>query len=85
MTTAQDETAIGQKVKDTLASPSVQKHMLIVGFALFMAGGLTLWPLPDISLWWVLAAVVIVAHIGLLMVIVAAILKWLTGSRRPTP
>jgi hypothetical protein len=57
--------------------------MLIVGLALFTAGGLTLWLLPALSLWWVVVAVITVSHIGLLMAMGAAVLRWITSRRRP--
>ncbi len=82
MTAKQDEAAADRRIRDALASPGVRKHMLIVGAALFTAGGLTLWLLPELSLWWVVVAVVVVTHIGLLMVIGAAVLRWVEGSVR---
>ncbi|MCL1692945.1 MAG: hypothetical protein M3096_04610 [Actinomycetia bacterium] len=82
MTTAQDDTAIDRKVRGALPSPSVRKHMLIVGAALSTVGGLTFWLLPELSLRWVVVAVIIVTHIGLLMVIGAAVLGWLAPRKR---
>lgn len=82
MTTAQDSPTLARRVRDALASPSVQRHMLIVGLALFTAGGLTLWLLPDLSLWWVMVAVITVSHIGLLMAIGAAVLRRAAGRQR---
>ena len=83
MTATQDETTVDRKARDILASAGVRKHMLIVGAPLFTAGGLTLWLLPELSLSWVVVAVVVVTHIGLLMVIGATALRWLTSRSRP--
>ncbi len=63
-----------------LLSPSLRVHLLIVGTALFVAGAATLWLLPEVSALWVVIAVVVVAHVGLLMVVGATILSR-TASR----
>ena len=78
--TAPTEPASGRPMRNALQSPSLRTHLLVVGAALSIAGGLTLWLLPELSLWWIVVAVVIVSHIGLLMVIGAAVLRWLTGG-----
>ena len=79
MTARQDEVTVDRTMRDTLASPIVSKHMLLVGAALVTAGGVALWLLPELSLWWVVVAVLAGIHIGLLMVIGATVLRWLTG------
>lgn len=79
MTTTQDNPTLARKTRDTLQSPSVRTHLPIVGAALFAAGTVTLWLLPELSLWWVVVAVVVVTHIGLLMVVGAAVLRWVAS------
>lgn len=69
-------------IRDAFLLPSVRTHLLIVGAALFAAGAVTLWLLPKLSLWWVVVAVVIVTHIGLLMVAGAATLRWVASHHR---
>lgn len=75
----QAKTRPERTMRDTLMSPSLRRHLLIVGALIFVAGSLTLWLLPDVSVLWVIVGVVIVAHIGLLMVIGSAILRWAAG------
>ncbi|MCP3988583.1 MAG: hypothetical protein GY724_05900 [Actinomycetia bacterium] len=60
-------------MKTILVSPSVRNHLLIVGAAVFIGAAVALRFLSGISIWWVLAAVSIVAHIGLIMTIGGAI------------
>jgi hypothetical protein len=69
-------------MKEALLSPSVRTHLLVVGATLVAAGALAMWLLPDLSLWWVVVAVVVVTHIGLLMVAGAAVLRWVGGRHR---
>ncbi|MCP4225539.1 MAG: hypothetical protein GY773_19560 [Actinomycetia bacterium] len=62
-------------MKTILVSPSVRNHLLIVGAAVFIGAAVALRFLSGISIWWVLAAVSIVAHIGLIMTIGGAIAR----------
>ena len=84
MTTTREEPNPNRTMKDTTLSPSLQTHLLFVGIALFAAGALTLWLLPEASVWYVAVAVVVVAHIGLLMAVGAAILRWAAGATATT-
>lgn len=63
-------------MRRALLLPSVRTHLLIVGAALFAAGGAAFLFLPELSMRWVLVTAIVVSHIGELMVIGAAFLRW---------
>lgn len=77
MTTRKTNPTWDQKLRKALQSPVVRGHLVVVGVALFAVGAVTLWLLPDVSLWWVVVAGVLVGHIGLLMVFGGMALRWL--------
>lgn len=76
MTTTDKQPTPGHRGGDALLSHSVRTHLLIVGIALFIIGVLTLWFLPEAAAVWLIVAVVVVAHIGLLMAVGATVLRW---------
>ncbi|MCP3993518.1 MAG: hypothetical protein GY722_00425 [bacterium] len=80
--TAPAKPGADRTMTDALLSPSLRAHLLIVGAALFVAGAATLWLLPEVSALWVVIAVVVVSHVGLLMVAGAAILRGAASRRR---
>ncbi len=75
MTGRDSLTRTSQAVRTILMSPSVRNHLLIVGAAMFIGAAVALRFLSGISIWWVLAAVSIVAHVGLIMTIGGAIAR----------
>lgn len=81
MTTTPAQQDADRPIGDVLPAPGVRKHLLIAGVSLFPAGAVTLWLLPEVSSLWVVVAVVVVAHVGLLMVLGAAILRGVASRR----
>ncbi len=73
--TSPAKSEVRRTLTDALMSPGVRTHLLIVGLAMFVSGAVTLWLLPEVSALWIVLAVVVVSHLGLLMVVGAAILR----------
>lgn len=61
----------------TLHDTSVWSHMLILGVAVFAVGELVGWLLPELSLWWVVGTVYVIAHLGLITALGGAAMKLL--------
>ncbi len=56
-------------------------HMIVVGAAIWILGGVTRMIFPDISQWWAVAAILIVAHVGLAMALWSAVIEWIARRR----
>lgn len=82
MMTAPDDPTLNRKVRDALLSPGLRSHLLIAGVALFAAGTVALWLLPEFSPLWVLVTIIVAGHIGLLMMTGAAALRWVASRFR---
>ncbi len=80
--TATPESATSERSLGAIVlSPSVRRHLLILGVSMFATGTTALWLLPDLSLRRVAGAVFVFTHVGLLVAIGGAVLRWAAKHR----
>jgi len=77
-----DNSTPGGRLLTVLIAPGVRQHLTIVGFALLVVGAMAMTFLPETAAFWLIVAVIVVAHTGLIMVAGSAVLRWLARRER---
>jgi len=77
-----DDSTTSRRLLTVLMTPGVRQHLTIVGFALLVVGAMAMTFLPETAAFWLIVAVIVVAHTGLIMVAASALLRWFARRER---